>query len=218
MSGDTMSIESTIKRIDDVIKGLTSIKDKKILEWASSEDWSVGIGIGLLNNYKEMLNKRTEIITKDVTIDVTHEFLKSEIESVMESLYGNEGIDLEEMNILVEKVLNDDRIWNEFHFNLMDIVGEHFIINRLEATKVPRMYDDFSIDKRYTYDVYEIKEDGEELFINRYLNSSLIETSYLLLGQDSSSDYDLTESDDFADWYYINDNKNNKLYRIQLFQ
>lgn len=149
MSGDIMSKESTINRINDVIKGLASIRNKQILEDGSKEDWSLGIGIELLNDYKNQLTK------KDKEPESTH-------------------------------------------------------------NKIPSQYSDFSKDKKYTYDIYEIKDD-EETFICRYMDLSLNDVIYTLISY-SDKNNEVYQSDDFEDWYYLQDNTNNILYRIQLFQ
>lgn len=61
-------------------------------------------------------------------MNITNEFLKSEIQSTINILYDGEdiNIDAEEINNLIDIVLEDDQLWNDFHFNLRDIIEDYF--------------------------------------------------------------------------------------------
>lgn len=79
---------------------------------------------------------------------------------------------------------------------------------------IGHMYDDWSEDKLYAYMVYELKEDGDEEYVEMRLNKSLVQMIDLV---SNGIPYEIKQDDDFADWFHVF-RDDDKHFRIQLFQ
>ena len=81
------------------------------------------------------------------------------------------------------------------------------------------MSDEFDINsEKHDYDVFEIEEDGEEEYINRFFQTTPKKIAEILMEDVENEQWELDKDNDTNFWFWIHDDKNRKAYRIQLFQ
>jgi len=83
--------------------------------------------------------------------------------------------------------------------------------------KIKKIYKDWSKDKPYSYDVFVIKENGEEDYLQRFLEMSLSKVVEKLIDP-CNNEFELKEDAIFEDWNHLYLESKNLHYRIQLFQ
>lgn len=134
---------------------------------------------------------------------------------------SEDALDGDEVDGLVEHLRNqanlmEGNITEDEYEELEDLIHYSPSLVQFNEEKIKSQYDDFSKDKKYTYDVFVINpKTGKERFENRYMDLSLNDLAMFLA---MKREFRLEQHGQFEDWYFLQIDNCKRYYRIQLFQ